>query len=232
MALTYDQHKAAIDAAYPTPPIDWARQDDHVTFDHHEVATVALTFNARDHHYLGSHYQEGGLEVWKIRRVMADGGRVPAGGVQSSWDDAKTAFVTYWEDHCETQRGLLAASAYGKDVVDDQPGDTPTVRMTFLHLGAPAQNTIPLNPGFIDSRFEYAAETTIQTVTLTATVPLGASVRWLYEHVITIGQAVTIDLHQGGKPGQHHRPPSPVTGPATTPSLSPTLKVCYHGIVG
>ena len=35
-------------------------------------------------------------------------------------------------------------------------------------------------------------------MTLTATVPLGASVRWLYEHVITIGQAVTIDLHQGG----------------------------------
>ena len=70
--------------------------------------------------------------------------------------------------------------------------------MTFLHLGAPAQTTIPLNPGFIDSRFEYAAETVIQTVTLTATVPLGASVRWLYEHVITIGQAVTIDLHQGG----------------------------------
>ena len=32
MALTYDQHKAAIDAAYPTPPIEWARQDDHITF--------------------------------------------------------------------------------------------------------------------------------------------------------------------------------------------------------
>ena len=99
----------AVDAAYPTPPIDWARQDDHVTFDHHEVATVALTFNAEDHHYLGSHYQEGGLEVWKIRRVMADGGRVPAGGVQSSWDDAKSAFVTYWEDHCETQREIASS---------------------------------------------------------------------------------------------------------------------------
>ena len=80
-----------------------------------------------------------------------------------------------------------------------QPGETPHgADDSFLHLGAPAQTTIPLNPGFIDSRFEYAAETTIETVTLTATVPLGASVRWLYEHVITIGQAVTIDLHQGG----------------------------------
>ena len=95
-------------------------------------------------------------------------------------------------------RVVLAESAYGKDVVDDAPGETPQVRLAFLHLGAPAQTTIPLNPGFIDSRFEYAAETVIQTVTLTATVPLGASVRWLYEHVITIGQAVTIDLHQGG----------------------------------
>ena len=63
------------------------------------------------------------------------------------------------------QRHLLAASAYGKDVVDDQPGETPQVRMTFLHLGAPAQTTIPLNPGFLDSRFEYAAETVIGTVT-------------------------------------------------------------------
>ena len=27
MALTYDQHKAAIDAAYPTPPIEWKRHE-------------------------------------------------------------------------------------------------------------------------------------------------------------------------------------------------------------
>ena len=68
MALTYDQHKAAIDAAYPTPPIEWQRQDDHVNFGHHEVATVALAFNAQPFHYLGSHYQEDGGEGWKIRR--------------------------------------------------------------------------------------------------------------------------------------------------------------------
>ena len=198
MALTYEQHKAAVDIAYPTPPIDWARQDDHVTFGPQEVATVELTFNARSYHYLGAHYREHGEELWKIGRVLPLGYRQSAVGGQTSWDDAKTAFETYWEDHCEGQRAILAASAYGKDVVDDQPGETPQVRMSFLHLGAPAQTTIPLNPGFMDSRFDYAAETVLQTVTLTATVPLGASVRWLYEHVITIGQAVTIDLHQGG----------------------------------
>ena len=198
MALTFDQHKAAVDTAYPTPPIEWARQDNHVTYGHPEVATVELTFNGQPYHYLGSHYREHGEELWKIRHVLDGGGRESVLGGQASWDDAKTAFVTYWEAHCEEQRTILAASAYGKDVVDDQPGDTPTVRLAFLHLGAPAQTTIPLNPGFIDSRFEYAAETVIQTVTLTATVPLGASVRWLYEHVITIGQAVTIDLHLGG----------------------------------
>ena len=194
MALTFDQHKAAIDAAYPTPVIDWERQDDHVHFGLHEVATVQLTFNAEDYHYIGSHWQDDGVEGWRVRRAGL--GAVIA--AQVSWDDAKTAFAAYWEAHCEEQRALLAASAYGKDVVDDTPGETPQVRLAFLHLGAPAQTTIPLNPGFIDSRFEYAAETVIQTVTLTATVPLGASVRWLYEHVITIGQAVTIDLHLGG----------------------------------
>ena len=52
--------------------------------------------------------------------------------------------------------------------------------------------------------FEYAAETVIRNGTLTATVPLGASVRWLYEHVITIGQSVTIDLHPGGNWSKHH----------------------------
>ena len=198
MSLTFEQHKAAIDSAYPTPVIDWARQDDHVTFGHYEVARVELTFSGQTHHYLGAHYRESGEELWKIRRVLEGGGRATVVGGQVSWDDAKTAFTTYWEAYCEEQREFLAASAYGKDVVDDQPGETPQVRLAFLHLGAPAQTTIPLNPGFIDSRFEYAAETVIQTVTLTATVPLGASVRWLYEHVITIGQAVTIDLHQGG----------------------------------
>ena len=39
MSLTFDQHKAAIDSAYPTPVIDWARQDDHVNFGHYEVAS-------------------------------------------------------------------------------------------------------------------------------------------------------------------------------------------------
>ena len=35
MALTYDQHKAAIDTAYPIRrPIDWLRQDDHVIYGH------------------------------------------------------------------------------------------------------------------------------------------------------------------------------------------------------
>ena len=198
MSLTFDAHKVAIDLAYPTPPVDWERQDDHVNFGHHEVASVELTFNGQDFHYLGAHHRENGEELWKVRRFQPGGDRETVVGGQVSWDDAKTAFALYWEAHCEAQRNLLAASAYGKDVVDDQPGETPQVRMTFLHLGAPAQTTIPLNPGFIDSRFEYAAETVIGTVTLTATVPLGASVRWLYEHVITIGQSVTIDLHQGG----------------------------------
>ena len=74
MSLTFEQHKAAIDLAYPTPPVDWARQDDHVTFGHHEVATVSLTFNVEAYHYLGAHYQEHGEEVWKIRRVLANQG--------------------------------------------------------------------------------------------------------------------------------------------------------------
>ena len=197
MALTYDQHKAAIDAAYPTPPIEWERQDDHLNYSQHEVASARLLFSGQTYLYLGSHRQLNEVERWVISRLVGRE-RLMVVGPQVSWDDAKTAFEPHWEAHCEAQRALLAASAYGKDVVDDTPGETPQVRLAFLHLGAPAQTTIPINPGFIDSRFEYAAETVIQTVTLTATVPLGASVRWLYEHVITIGQAVTIDLHQGG----------------------------------
>ena len=190
MALTYDQHKAAIDTAYPTPPIEWARQDNHVTYGHHEVATTELSFNLETHHYLGAHYQEHDREGWKIRRVLAGGGREPAVGMKVSWDDAKAAFLTYWEDHCESQRVLLATSAYGKDVVDDQPGDVPVVRLSFLHLGAPEQTTIPINPGFIDTRFEYAATTVFETVTMTATVPSGrVGKRGSLNSVITIGQS-------------------------------------------
>ena len=74
MALTYDQHKAAIDAAYPTPPIEWVRQDDHITFQHHHVAAVQLRFNEEDYHYLGSHWQSGSGEEWKIQRILANGG--------------------------------------------------------------------------------------------------------------------------------------------------------------
>ena len=76
-------------------------------------------------------------------------------------------------------------------------------------------------------RFEYAAETVIQTVTLTATVPLGASVRWLYEHVITIGQAVTIDLHQGGNLVNITVTQSGHRSAATTPLSSRSLSVVW-----
>ena len=65
MALTYEQHKAAIDIAYPTPPIEWVRLDDHVNYGHPEVATVALTFNAVAYHYLRIHLpraRRGSLE--------------------------------------------------------------------------------------------------------------------------------------------------------------------------
>ena len=147
MAQTFDQHKVAIDLAYPTPPVDWERQDDHVNFGHHEVATVRLTFNTETHHYLGAHYQEFGEEVWKVRRVWTAGMRETVVGGQASWDDAKTVFALYWEAHCEAQRNLLAASAYGKDVVDDQPGETPQVRMTFLHLGSAGANDHPAQSG-------------------------------------------------------------------------------------
>ena len=162
MARTYDQHKADIDTAYPTPVVEWERQDNHVTYRLYEVASVELAFNAVDFHYLGTHYREGGEELWKIRRVLPNNGRLTVIGGEASWDDAKDAFDTYWEAHCEEQRAILALSAYGKDVVDDQPGESPVARLSFLHLGAPAQTTIPINPGFIDSRFEYAATTVIR----------------------------------------------------------------------
>ena len=197
MALTYDQHKAAIDAAYPTPPIEWARQDDHITFRPQDVAAAELRFNGEDYHYLGTHWQSSIGEEWQVRRVL-DGGTIEfAINVEVSWDDAKSAFETYWEDHCEGQRAILAASAYGKDVVDDRPGDVPVVRLSFLHIGGTGQPTIPLNPGLSDERFEYAATTSLETVTMTATVPIGASVRWLFEHVITVGQTRTVDLLPG-----------------------------------
>ena len=153
MALTYDQHKAAIDAAYPTPPIEWARQDDHITFRPQDVAAAELRFNGEDYHYLGTHWQSSIGEEWQVRRVL-DGGTIEfAINVEVSWDDAKSAFETYWEDHCEGQRAILAASAYGKDVVDDRPGDVPVVRLSFLHIGGTGQPTIPLNPGLSDERF-------------------------------------------------------------------------------
>ena len=106
MALTYDQHKAAINAAYPTPPIEWARQDDHITFRPQDVAAAELRFNGEDYHYLGTHWQSSIGEEWQVRRVL-DGGTIEfAINVEVSWDDAKSAFETYWEDHCEGQRAI------------------------------------------------------------------------------------------------------------------------------
>ena len=102
---------------------------------------------------------------------------------------------------------MLAASAYGKDVVDDQPGDVPVVRLSFLHIGGTGQPTIPINPGLSDERFEYAATTSLETVTMNRDrTDWGIGKRWLFEHVITIGQTRTVDSASRRFPfGQHHR---------------------------
>ena len=83
-------------------------------------------------------------------------------------------------------------------MVDDAPGDVPVVRLSFLHIGGTGQPTIPINPGLSDERFEYAATTTLETVTMTATVPIGASGKVASSSMwITIGQTRTVDLLPG-----------------------------------
>ena len=108
MALTYDQHKAAVDDAYPTPPIEWERQDDHLNYSQHEVASARMLFNGQTHLYLGSHWQ---LDVDREMGYQPSCGqdeRKPVISGEVSWDDAKSAFEPRWEAHCEAQRALLA----------------------------------------------------------------------------------------------------------------------------
>ena len=66
----------------------------------------------------------------------------------------RLSFAAYWEAHCEQGSGYCwpPSASYGKDVVDDAPGDVPVVRLVSLHLGAPAQTTIPLNPKVSSTR--------------------------------------------------------------------------------
>ena len=67
----------------------------------------------------------------------------------------------------------------------------------------------------------------LETVTMTATVPVGASVRWLFEHVITIGQTRTVDLLLGARHLVNITVTgSPDTAPATMTSRSFTR--CYR----
>ena len=90
MALTYDQHKAAIDAAYPTPPVDWVRQDDHVNFGHHEVASPLPWFSTQRITITSARTTKRAAKRFgRFGAFLEDGLRGYAGGVQPSWDDAK-----------------------------------------------------------------------------------------------------------------------------------------------
>ena len=108
MALTIEQHKAAVDDAYPTPPVDWARQDDHLNFSLHEVASVRLLFNGQTHLYLGSHWQQDGAERWEISRRAGRERQIVVRG-EVSWGDATAAFETHWEAHCEGAAGIAGS---------------------------------------------------------------------------------------------------------------------------
>ena len=129
MARTYEEHKTDVDAANPTPAINWYLYRDDLSheYDDKAVARGELEFgNQRTVYEVHVHGQREALAWYAFSVADPDGARRQRSENHPSWSALSTAFALSWENLCEYQRRQMATFAYVRDVLtDDSIGNAP-----------------------------------------------------------------------------------------------------------
>ena len=202
MVQTYEEHKAAVDAANLTPAIDWYFADpDHPhRIDDAVIAKANVPFGNEvvvlELHLHGT----GASHSYEVREFTKDPNiyqsRIKIAEGQT-WPLMKSSLATGWENHCERLRARLATEAYARDILSDDGISYPAagpVRMSMLRLRSTQQSSIPTVPAFDPETLEYVVTTAIPRITFEAEVPTDAVVTWLVEGVETAGASLDVTL--------------------------------------
>ena len=212
-AMTYEQHKAAVDAANPTPALTWYLHADNVSHEHDDLA-VAETFAIFDgenyefevHYYASS----PGTYAYFTRRVGAEPEYRPAfsSGV-SGWEGSAVVIQTDWDTRCERIRKNIAVEAHVKDVMANQgltyrpdvpvpPATAATATLAGIGPNSATLSHWTLAPVFALDTFEYAFAAANDTFLPMVTLGFaGQAVFWKHGDNAYEGIAPTLALSSG-----------------------------------
>ena len=126
MGQTYEQHKAAVDAANPTPLMTWYQTTGHDnplhSDDDREVAVGALTWMGTTQSFRAFFSIRGNMvSTWGIRPIgpTDEHYNIPRNSQATTWTGCKAEFATVWESYCEEDRVRQAVENVAHDIIAD-----------------------------------------------------------------------------------------------------------------
>ena len=183
MARTFDEHKADVLAEFPVPAVTWELHDPDVENDHFEnVAALAkVSYKGKEYVYeisvreshdqveYTAHYVKG-TDAPRVRQFT-----------NSEWPRVREMVNTNLGHYTDGAVDEETIERLAHDVMDDDGLSYPSaVHLTALRMSSSPQQNMVYTPTFSSEVLEYAIQTSITPVTLTAIVPEGATVAWKY----------------------------------------------------
>ena len=172
--MTYEEHKAAVDLAQPTPTLVWYLHQDNPSheWDDFAVADAFATFDGRQHQY-EAHYS-GGLGEYSFtgRAVgVEEETRTTKSMRMRTWSAAKTSMQHAWNYECESTREIIAHENHIKEIlmadgITARTGPVATEATATLAGLMPHSATIAhwtLAPAFAPDTLAYAFDSSNDT---------------------------------------------------------------------
>ena len=204
MARTYEEYLVDAIANNPAPPVRWELHDPDVEHDHFENVAAIGRYTLPDGEQIYEIEVSGtnNETLWYVHKVDDPEGPRSQYARFTSWEAVKQ-YVSGWAatEIIETQR-QIATELFVHDLLDDEgisyPVTTPlAARLLGLHMSSSPQLNMVYTPVFSSETLEYAIETSISPVTLTATAPSGATIAWAHGGVTGTMAAFMVALVQG-----------------------------------
>lgn len=204
MALTYEQHLAAVLAAHPTPTILWHLHRDNPDHAHDDsaIAFAETSFNGYPFEF-EAHAQGAGSDiVWSARWLRQGEGKAREQWTRNDqdWATMKREAQEALQGYCQPRQALMARNALALDLLTDEGllyYEIRPVELTGLHVGSSPQLFIPIAPVFSPDTLAYTATTPISPLTLTATAPEGSEITWAMAGAGTTGPSLMVSIVEG-----------------------------------
>ena len=208
MALTFDEHKTAVDLEFPTPPMTWYlhRDDPRHSHDDAVIAYVVMTtVDGGVDRYEAYGQRSGDGDRWHAVSVRdTEGPRSrPGHTTYATFPLLQAALAASFETLNESARWRIASELYARDLVDDlgigfEPA--PVADASTATLSGIA--TLPhwtLSPTFHRDTLAYALTASFdQFVPIATRGFAGQTLFWKHGLDAYVGTAPTIRLDRGG----------------------------------